>query len=66
MTNDTVKTATARPVDDLAAARDDAWEEHQKRCADNEPYTGGVTLDELAERTAQLRQEAAREHHPKR
>lgn len=51
MTNDTVKTAAARPVDDLAAARDDAWEEHQRRCADNEPYTGGVTLDELAERT---------------
>ena len=64
MTNDTVK-AVAAPVDDLAAARDAAWEEHQSRCADNEPYTDGVTPDELAERTERLRQEAARGHHPK-
>ena len=61
MTNDTVTTAAARLVDDLAAARDAAWEEHQRRCADNEPYTDGVTPDELAERTAQLRREAAGE-----
>ena len=64
MTNDTVK-AVAAPVDDLAAARDAAWEEHQRRCADNEPYTDGVTPDELAERTERLRQEAARGHRTK-
>ena len=64
MTNDTVKAAPAEFVDDLAAARDAAWEEHQRRCADNEPYTDGVTPDELAERTAQLRQKAAGENRP--
>ena len=64
MTNDTMKTAPAELVDDLAAARAAAWEEHQRRCADNEPYADGVTPDELAERTAQLRQKAAGEHRP--
>ncbi len=29
----------------LAAARAAAWEEHEQRCADNEPYTGGVTVE---------------------
>lgn len=64
MANDTVKTVAA-PVDDLTAARDAAWEEHQRRCADNEPYTDGVTPDELAERTKRLRQETARGHQSK-
>ena len=36
--------------DDLPAARAAAWEEHRRRCADNEPYTDGVTAAALAER----------------
>ena len=51
----------AVPVD-LEAARAAAWEEHGRRCSDNEPYTDGVTVESLAERvgrfaagTAQLR-----------
>ena len=43
---------------DLDAARAAAWEEHQQRCASNEPYTDGVTVEELAERVKQLRRQA--------
>ena len=64
MTNDTMAATQPRLEDDLAAAHAAAWEEHQRRCADNEPYTDGVTSEELAERIAQLRQQAPDEHRP--
>ena len=41
--------------DDLRAVRTAAWVEHQRRCADNEPYTDGVTMEALAERVDGLR-----------
>ena len=48
--------------DGLHGARAAAWAEHQQRCADNEPYTDGVTVESLTERverfaagTAQIR-----------
>ena len=44
------------PTGAPAAAIEAAWDEHKRRCADNEPYTEGVTYDELAEQTARLRQ----------
>ena len=37
------------PVD-LDTARAAAWAEHERRCADDEPYTGGVTVGALVER----------------
>ena len=49
----TIKTTAASqrtPADELDAARAEAWEEHQRRCANDEPYTDGVTVEELAER----------------
>ena len=49
------------PADELDAARAAAWEEHQWRCASNEPYTDGVTVEELSERVEQLRRQAALE-----
>lgn len=64
MTNDTMAATQPKLEDDLAAAHAAAWEEHQRRCADNEPYTDGVTSEELAERIAQLRQQAPDEHRP--
>lgn len=36
--------------EDLHAARAAAWEEHRRRCADNEPYADGVTPAALAKR----------------
>ena len=42
------------PTADLEAARAAAWEEHERRCADNEPYTDGVTVELLAERVEGL------------
>lgn len=58
----TIKTTAASqrtPADELDAARAAAWEEHQRRCANDEPYTDGVTVEELAERVEQLRRRAA-------
>ena len=40
---------------DADAARSEAWAEHQRRCADNEPYADGVTVEALAERVEGLR-----------
>lgn len=57
----TIKTTAAShrtPADELDAARAAAWEEHQRRCASDEPYTDGVTVEELAERVEQLRRQA--------
>ena len=57
----TIKTTAASqrtPADELDAARAAAWEEHQRRCANDEPYTDGVTVEELAERVEQLRRQA--------
>lgn len=57
----TIKTTAASqrtPADELDAARAAAWEEHQRRCANDEPYTDGVTVEELAERVEQLRHQA--------
>ncbi|MDE0160225.1 MAG: hypothetical protein OXL98_00680 [Acidimicrobiaceae bacterium] len=58
----TIKTTAASqrtPADELDAARAAAWEDHQRRCANDEPYTDGVTVEELAERVEQLRRRAA-------
>lgn len=58
----TIKTTAASqrtPADELDAARAAAWEEHQRRCANDEPYTDGVTVEELAERVEQLRRRTA-------
>lgn len=57
----TIKTTAASQrvsADELDAARVAAWEEHQRRCANDEPYTDGVTVEELAERVEQLRRQA--------
>ena len=57
----TIKTTAASrrmPADELDAARAAAWEEHQRRCANDEPYTDGVTVEELAERVEALRRQA--------
>ena len=45
---------------DLDAARAEAWAEHQRRCADNEPYTDGLTVEALAERVDGLRRRHSR------
>ena len=45
---------------DLEAARAAAWAEHQRRCADNEPYTGGVTPEALVEHVEGLRRRRSR------
>ena len=57
MTTKTTAASQRTPVDDLDAARAAAWEEHQRRCAENEPYTDGVTVEELAERVEKLRRQ---------
>lgn len=57
----TIKTTAASqrmPADELDTARAAAWEEHQRRCANDEPYTDGVTVEELAERVEELRRQA--------
>ena len=59
MAKDTLGAAQPVVTDDLTEARSAAWEEHLRRCEDNDPYTEGVTADQLAERIAQLRQEAS-------
>ena len=51
-------------ADELDAARAAAWEEHQRRCANDEPYTDGVTVEELAERVEQLRRQATADEVP--
>ena len=58
MTTKTTAASQRTPADELDAARAAAWEEHQRRCANNEPYTDGVTVEELAERVEQLRRQA--------
>ena len=58
MTTKTTAASQRTPADELDAARATAWEEHQRRCANNEPYTDGVTVEELAERVEQLRRQA--------
>ena len=45
---------------DLDTARAAAWAEHERRCDDNEPYTGGVTVGELVERVEGLRHRHSR------
>lgn len=40
---------------DLEAARAAAWEEHERRCASNEPYSVGATIESLTERVEGLR-----------
>ena len=55
MTTKTTAASQRTPADELDTARAAAWEEHQRRCAKNEPYTDGVTVEELAERVEQLR-----------
>ena len=45
---------------DADAARSEAWAEHQRRCADNEPYADGVTVEALAERVEGLRHRHSR------
>lgn len=62
MTSDTASATEPRLADDLAAARADAWQEHLRRCADSDPYTDGVTTEQLSDRIEQLRQEAATEN----
>ena len=57
MTTKTTAASQRASADELDAARAAAWEEHQRRCASNEPYTDGVTREELAQRIDQLRQE---------
>ena len=47
------------PVD-LDTARAAAWAEHERRCADDEPYTGGVTAGALVERVEGLRRRHSR------
>ena len=32
----------------------DAWQEHQQRCEDDQPYTDSVTTEDLLERIAVL------------
>jgi hypothetical protein len=54
MTTKTTAASQRTPADELEAARAAAWEEHQRRCASNEPYTDGVTVEELAERVEEL------------
>lgn len=59
-----IKTTAASkqtPANELDAARAAAWEEHQRRCASNEPYSDGVTVEELAGRVEQLRRQATSE-----
>lgn len=57
MTVETVDEPDGVLPDDLRAARTAAWVEHQRRCADNEPYTDGVTMEALpSARTACARQ----------
>ena len=58
MTTKITAASPQTPAEELDAARATAWEEHQRRCASNEPYTDGVTVEELAERVAQLRRRA--------
>ena len=55
MTDETKHDPGGAPAPDLAAVRAAAWEEYERRCADNEPYTGGVTVEALAERVDGLR-----------
>lgn len=59
MTTKTTAASQRLPADELDAARAAAWEEHQRRCASNEPYTDGVAVEELAERVEELRRQAA-------
>ena len=55
MTDETMHDPDGAPAPGLAAARAAVWEEHERRCADEEPYTGGVTVEALAERVEGLR-----------
>ena len=55
--SDKTKHDAALP-DDLHGARAAAWAEHQQRCADDEPYTDGVTAGALTERVERLRPSA--------
>ena len=60
MTEETMHDPDGVPAPGLAAARAAAWEEHERRCADNEPYTGGVTVEVLAEHVEGLRRPHSR------
>lgn len=61
MTTKTTAASQLASADELDAARTAAWEEHQQRCESNEPYTDGVTREELAQRVGQLRRQATNE-----
>ena len=54
MTDKTKQDLDGAPPADLEAARAAAWEEHERRCTDNESYTDGVTVESLAERVEGL------------
>lgn len=60
MTTKTTAASQRTCADELDAARAAAWEEHQRRCASDRPYTDGVTAKELAERVEQLRRQETR------
>ena len=55
MTDETKHDPDGAPTPGPAAARAAARKEHERRCADAEPYTGGATVEALAERVESLR-----------
>ena len=60
MTDETTDDFDGALPADADAARAAAWAEHQRRCADNEPYADGVTVEALAERVEGLRHRHSR------
>ena len=60
MTDETMHDPDGTLPVDFEAVRSAAWEEHERRCADDEFYTGGVTVESLAERVDGLRSSHSR------